>query len=470
MSKKTWIIIACLVMSLAMGLGGSLAYLTDRDADVNVFTMGNVDIELVEDYTQGSALVPGVKINKDAHIKNTGNNNAWVWMTVAVPENLQAGTGIDNSTFNPVHVNVPGKNWLGYQNVQKYWDEDQTEATPAEKCWIVDYTEVENGYTDANGVKYRVLTHLYNGVLKPGEETTIALTQVYMDSHVDITPNGDLYWVDKGVTTNLNWNIKTQGDPVIYVSAYAIQEQGFKDVEEAYAAYNTQWTTVDAEGKPLENKGLIWAELPAKVSNEEELIAAIKAGGMIQLTQDVVVSDYIKIDQAVVIDLYLNGKTLSCSKEGTEIFYVNNAEAELNIHGEGTLKTNHGYSVWANKGVAKIHGGLFTGDTVHHVYVSTEGKAEIYGGEFHPATGEHGYILNERDQDRENSSILVFGGSFMNWNPADNGAEGAGTNFVHEEHMVVVHQDGEDTWYDVWYDDESNRNQAAEHGWTIFGE
>ena len=90
MSKKTWILISCLVLSLTLGLGGSLAYLTDRDADVNVFTMGNVDIELVEDFTQGSELIPGVKINKDAHIENTGKNDAWVWMTVAIPENLQA--------------------------------------------------------------------------------------------------------------------------------------------------------------------------------------------------------------------------------------------------------------------------------------------------------------------------------------------------------------------------------------------
>lgn len=256
MSKKTWILISCLVLSLTLGLGGSLAYLTDRDADVNVFTMGNVDIELVEDFTQGSELIPGVKINKDAHIENTGKNDAWVWMTVAIPENLQAAAGIENSSMNPVHVNVPGKNWLGFEDNKNYWDAGQTEATPKDKCWIVDYTEVKDGYTDANGVKYRVLTHLYNGKLAPGEKTTIALTQVYMDSHVDITPDGDLYWVEKGVTTDLNWNVRTQGNPVIYVSAYAIQTEGFETVQAAYDAYNAQWTT---EGGV--NNGLIWGEV-----------------------------------------------------------------------------------------------------------------------------------------------------------------------------------------------------------------
>ena len=76
MSKKTWILISCLVLSLTLGLGGSLAYLTDSDTKVNTFTMGNVDITLNENFQQGSQFVPGKDIEKEAWIENTGSNEA----------------------------------------------------------------------------------------------------------------------------------------------------------------------------------------------------------------------------------------------------------------------------------------------------------------------------------------------------------------------------------------------------------
>ena len=41
--------------------------------------------------------------------------------------------------------------------------------------------------------------------------------------------------------TKLDWNSEDDGNPVIYVSAYAMQTEGFANVKEAYAAYNTQW-------------------------------------------------------------------------------------------------------------------------------------------------------------------------------------------------------------------------------------
>ena len=88
MSKKTWILISCLVLSLTLGLGGSLAYLTDRDADVNVFTMGNVDIELTEEFQQGAELMPGKDITKDVKVKNTGKNDAYIRVHIAMPTDL----------------------------------------------------------------------------------------------------------------------------------------------------------------------------------------------------------------------------------------------------------------------------------------------------------------------------------------------------------------------------------------------
>lgn len=44
---------------------------------------------------------------------------------------------------------------------------------------------------------------------------------------------------------------------------------------------------------------------------------------------------------------------------------------------------------------------------------------------------------------------MIQGGDFLNWNPADNAAEGAGTSFVAEGYKVVAVENAEGTLYSV---------------------
>lgn len=70
--KKKLTVVAALVLVLAMGVGGTLAYLTDKsDTVTNTFTVGNVKIEL--DETKGGdnhqfKMIPGDKIAKDPKV------------------------------------------------------------------------------------------------------------------------------------------------------------------------------------------------------------------------------------------------------------------------------------------------------------------------------------------------------------------------------------------------------------------
>ena len=71
MKNRKLILILSLVLALTMSLGGTLAYLTDTDADVNTMVLGNVQIvqneqqwnddksELVE-FEQDKPLLPYV--------------------------------------------------------------------------------------------------------------------------------------------------------------------------------------------------------------------------------------------------------------------------------------------------------------------------------------------------------------------------------------------------------------------------
>lgn len=228
------IVLALLVVALiaVAAVAGTFAYLTDTDSADNVMTLGKVKIKLVENYTQDSKLLPGVDVNKDVQIKNTGDTDAWVWYTYAIPAALDN----DDASKNVLHVNHAGRNWLGYQDNQKYWADGQTEATPVYECWMVDKYVTKN--VNIDGVIYNVYAVLYNGPLAAGDTTTIGLTKVYLDTKVDYNETDGYIIVKDGVVTPTGLN----ADEVkIIVTAYAIQADGFTNVIDAYAAYAGQW-------------------------------------------------------------------------------------------------------------------------------------------------------------------------------------------------------------------------------------
>ena len=211
MSKKTIALILCMVMALTVGLGSTLAYLTDTDTDTNVFVVGNVDIELNEDFQQGSELVPGVEVNKDASIENVGNNDAYVWMTVAVPADV-------------------------HDLIELKWTDD---ASPV----VEDPVDAK----DEDGNDYKVYTVKINEALKPGEETPVLLDAVTLRSNVDYRDGGYVV-VDNGVATPVDADLSRVDIPV---SAFAIQSEGFESFDEAYEAYGNQWGEFVVEVKDV---------------------------------------------------------------------------------------------------------------------------------------------------------------------------------------------------------------------------
>lgn len=75
------------VLGMAM-IGGVSAYLTDYDKALNQFTVGKVDIQLEEPNwkpEEHTKIEPGKDITKDPRIKNTGLNDAFVYLEISVP-------------------------------------------------------------------------------------------------------------------------------------------------------------------------------------------------------------------------------------------------------------------------------------------------------------------------------------------------------------------------------------------------
>ena len=248
MKKKSIVLAAtALMMAAALVVGGTLAYFTDTDDATNTFTVGNVDIELIEKFDPDNALlIPGKAnaINKDVSIKNVGTNDAYVWYTYKIPAALDSTDG-STGTNNILHVNSLGRTWDTYRENSKYWAEGQTEALPLEQTWDHDANVELNsligpegfiGTETIDGVVYNVYVVLYHGVLAYNQETTQAMDQAYLDSKVDYDHENDCYTIG-GKEIDFDF----EKNPInIIVTAYAIQADGFDDVYEAYTAYQGQ--------------------------------------------------------------------------------------------------------------------------------------------------------------------------------------------------------------------------------------
>lgn len=89
MKKKTLALVLALTLLVAGVVGGTLAWLTDRTAEVkNTFTVGDINIGLAET-TTNYKMVPGNTIAKDPTVTVKANSEAcWLFVQVTESENL----------------------------------------------------------------------------------------------------------------------------------------------------------------------------------------------------------------------------------------------------------------------------------------------------------------------------------------------------------------------------------------------
>ena len=179
------------------------------------------------------------------------------------------------------------------------------------------------------------------------------------------------------------------------------------------------------------------------VKDEASLRALFATGGEAKLAADLVLDEsmVVKAGKEVVLDL--NGKTVSNTADlwnesiaSWSLLSVRGGS--LTIKGAGTLqaKENDCFAVDVQDGgTVVIEDGTYVGN-VHAVYVY-EGTAEIKGGKYSikqlsSNPDPYGYVLNCYDKNRENgiAKIIVTGGEFVKFNPADCAAEGAHTSFL----------------------------------------
>ena len=174
----------------------------------------------------------------------------------------------------------------------------------------------------------------------------------------------------------------------------------------------------------------------ANKDNQYYVFEAFVNGGEVTLTEDYVIGRPLFVEADAVLNL--NGHSIR-NAEGnadTDVIIVRKG-GKLTINGEGTIEAvsgNDGYAI-ISEGELVINGGTYkagvdAGDAPNAViYARGEGKVFVNGGYF-PNDNNSTYVLNKKDADRANTTIEVRGGQFVDFNPANNAAENAGTNFV----------------------------------------
>ena len=211
--------------------------------------------------------------------------------------------------------------------------------------------------------------------------------------------------------------------------------------------------------------GDVWYTVVSK-SNSEGLKTVLANGGELTVSEEIrtnnsedTVADRVIISKPTTLNL--NAKIVFPDNMGNNDInfcaLIVDADTTINAGENGGIDTgtNGGYGINVRNGATlTINGGsYYGGGTAVQVQ---EGTLTITGGHFavEPfSDARYGYefMLNCIDAAYKNGTakIIVKGGTFVNFNPANCKAEGAGTNFVAEGYKVVSEAHGSDTWYTV---------------------
>ena len=246
----------------------------------------------------------------------------------------------------------------------------------------------------------------------PVEEATLAdFSMTFLNGTTEISTNGDF----KNIPIRRNYRTNVSGN--------LLTKQGTFNV-----TINPEFYKPDINDYP-------------------ELRAALANGGSVTLSEDVTIEAPLVVETGKTVEIDLNGHTIM---NETDV-WAGNDWSLFSVRGgsltvkNGTVKgkDNDCYACDVQYGgTLIIEDGIFVGN-ISAVYVY-EGKAEIKGGTFSIVQTSDGgdpyrFLLNCYDPNRQagKASIVVTGGTFENFNPADNAAEGAGTNFVDEGYKAV---------------------------------
>lgn len=325
--KKFLALLLVLVLGITAGIGGTIAYLTDTDSDVNVMTIGNVRIKQheyerkvdangnyttidvggvtsyeLQNFSQFKPLFPATEVDANGNPYNFGAGDydatrvkmaqvdSHGSMDVFVNKGAQDKfVTIENTGTTDAYVRTIIAFEIGSLTAEEF-DEviGISSFMTAQGVWKV--TDI--GIVEIDGNNYFVSEYLYNGakdlggvhengVLPAGDTTYPSLAQVYMKATAE---NEDVEAIDG------NGN----GVYDILVLSQAVQKENFADAATALKA-GFGVTNAENVAKWFTDKDAV---APAVVSTSDELVEALEGG------ENVILKNDVKIDPAGMSNAY----------------------------------------------------------------------------------------------------------------------------------------------------------------------
>ena len=371
MKKKLLALVLVVVLAVTAVVGGTMAYLTDTEAAVNVMTVGNVSIrqneqqrvigadglqtDVLEDYEQGKVLMPYTTrdpkpddntltvgeytfnrnrmynnyVDKIVSVTNTGKSDAYVRTLIAIP------TGGSAWEQTPVAAADVWLHWNTISTMNTYWDSYYTDST--------NYAAV---FVEIDGQGYYVWEFTHKAGLVTNETTFPTLLGCFMDYRVDSDDEG--YFMDMNSNHKCDADekriedVEVGGTVEILVLSQAVQTDGFAS---AQSALDTAFGDVTAE-----NAAKWFGDLsaPTPVSTADELAAALAAGNDVYLTADITDTRMFVVAENADVVMYMNGHTLTSMDGGSGANYAIKVSkgASLTLKGDGKIVAScYGVSV-----------------------------------------------------------------------------------------------------------------------------
>ncbi len=313
--KKFLLYILSLTIVVSAAVAGTVAYLTSEDSDVNVMTLGNVQIDQIEqqwkedgtlkdfDNKEGYELYPAV--GDVATEVGTGTVNGQDYTKYTIENVVDKIVTVENTGKSDAYV----RTWFAFEqgSLTKARFDEVIKMNINEANWhFEEYAsdvEITDGKTGTTN-KYVVVCATYVGdgtcVLNPEKITEPSLLQVYMDA---VATNEDVEAVDG----NKN------GTYEILVFTQAIQTKGF-EVPTTYSNNSPALLTAMAalnEGFSETHPWVNGVNNPETVETPEAFKEAMVNGEDVVLNADIVIDESFEIKENVNIDL--NGHTLDVS-------------------------------------------------------------------------------------------------------------------------------------------------------------
>lgn len=261
--------------------------------------------------------------------------------------------------------------------------------------------------------------------------------------------------------TNTTITSDNENVPAIYIWGNATEENG--------ATLSLDQNTYDKmqggiAGDTSSEHGYVKMELPEGIElidTADELESAVVKGGHYVLAYG---------EYTVTNGLTLNNVTTTLDiPQGVNIVLTDNGifdleeGSELIINSDGTIEndvdetdgsiTKLGYifRLEDNSKLTLLSGNYYAGLTI--VQAAGTSEAKIYSGNYdvyqYYSNGSQ-YVLNYIDADKETAEIIVYGGSFVNFDPSHSTSENPAANFVAAGYKVEsAEQDNGEIWYTV---------------------